>query len=251
MAYESEFSFKNYLEATNMVRFNIILIMSTSKMKNIKVEGRSGCGGESSANVGHRSGNNYNRQYDCANNIAGNNFTGRIPELEGFIFNVSTVSYADSCEKSLKEIANYLATNLKYGGDKIQEIILNRVDINILKPTNPGINATRAENICYKTVMKMLIQQETSLVENSKKAYTTIWRQCTNYMRAKLLTTANWDRISQDKDLTGLMTAIRGLSNKFKGHSDEYLAIIRVIGQVYTFYQGKLSDDGFKKQFSQ
>ncbi len=187
-------------------------------MRSPKIKGRGGHGGGRSGNPGQGSSRNYQSRYDRGNDGTGINFTGRIPELEGFISNVSTVTNADACEKSLKEIADYMATSLKYGGDKIQEIILTGNDATLMEPTNPGATATRAETLRYETVMKLIVQQEIALVENSKKAFTSIWRQCTNHMRAKLLTTPNWDRMSQDKDLAGLVTAIRGLGNKFEGH---------------------------------
>ncbi len=220
-------------------------------MRNPKIEGRGGRGGGRSGNAGQGSNRNYQSRYDWGNDSTGNNFTGRIPELEGFIFDVSTVTNTDACKKSLKEIADYMATSLKYGGDKIQEIILSGNDVHLTELTNPGATATRAEVLRYETAMKLLVQQEIALVENSKKAYTSIWRQCTDHMRVKLLTTPNWDRISQDKDLAGLVTAIRGLGNKFEGHRDAYLAIVRAVGRVYTFYQGKLTDNEFEKQFRQ
>ena len=67
--------------------------------------------------------------------------------------------------------------------------------------------------------------------------------QCSDNMHDKLASIQDWDTIEYDMDLIGLLKGTWALCYKFKGHCNEFMAFTRAKACVYTFCQGKMTNE--------
>ena len=100
-------------------------------------------------------------------------FEGRTEELKGHIFDCSDARQANSYTNTIKEIAQYMGTKYKYGGD-IRYLVENLKAPKISVPDSPEDNATLSEKEIWKLKISEHVKRKTQLRENSKNLYSLI-----------------------------------------------------------------------------
>ena len=76
-------------------------------------------------------------------------------------------------------------------------------------PTAPGDNDTALLKMILNRNIDIYVKRNGILDENLQKAYYLIHGQCTELLKSKHKTSANWDTVSSQYDMLGLLDAIK------------------------------------------
>ena len=87
------------------------------------------------------------------------------------------------------------------------------------------------------------------LDENLQKACSLIHGQCTELLKSKLKTSANWETFSSQYDMLGLRDAIKTIIYKFKDQKYLPLYLHHAKMNFYAFPQGKLPKPDYLDRF--
>ena len=142
-------------------------------------------------------------------------FKGNIPKLEGFIFDCSDNKQADRYVTSMKRIAEHVGTNYHNGGDICSTSEQGR-RFNIPKPISPSTTNNEVYKMILTKKVNSYVTRDRILDENIQKGYSLVLGQCTELLKSKLKTTSNWDIISTEFDLVGLIASIKSVIFKFE-----------------------------------
>ena len=82
-------------------------------------------------------------------------------------------------------------------------------------PTAAGDNDTAILIIILNRNIDIYVKRDGILDENLQKAYSLIHGQCTELLKSKLKTSANWETVSIQYDMLGLIEAIKTIIYKF------------------------------------
>ena len=118
-------------------------------------------------------------------------FKGNSSELEGYIFDYSDSRQAEKYITAIKRIAEYVGAEFKYGGD-ICLSIENSKRFKVPMPTAPGYNDTALLKMIFNRKIDIYVKRDGILDEKLQKAYSLIHGQCTELLKSKLKTSANW-----------------------------------------------------------
>ena len=78
-------------------------------------------------------------------------------------------------------------------------------------PTAPSDNDTALFKMILNRKIDIYVKRDGILDENLQKAYSLIHGQCTELLKSKLKTSANWETVSSQYDMLGLLDAIRSI----------------------------------------
>ena len=105
-------------------------------------------------------------------------FTGREEELEGFIYDITSAKNTDTYSKTTKEIARYVGTLYKHGGD-VKRSVEDKTMFPIpppTKPTAPGLGAAVEgqeaydfKKKVYQEEIKEFVKRKAILRDNLRK----------------------------------------------------------------------------------
>ena len=82
-------------------------------------------------------------------------------------------------------------------------------------PTALGYNDTALLKMILNRKIDIYVKRDGILDENLQKAYYLIHGQCTKLLKSKLKTSANWETVSSQYDMLGLLEAINTIIYKF------------------------------------
>ena len=82
-------------------------------------------------------------------------------------------------------------------------------------PTAPEDNDTVLVKMILNRKIDIYVKCDGILDENLQKAYSLIHGQCTELLKSKLKTSANWETVSSQYDMLGLLEAIKTIIYKF------------------------------------
>ena len=83
-------------------------------------------------------------------------------------------------------------------------------------PTAPDDNDTALLKMILNRKIDMYVKRDGILNENLQKAYSLIHGQCTELLKRKLKTSANWETVSSQYDMLGLLEDINTRIYKFE-----------------------------------
>ena len=141
-------------------------------------------------------------------------FKGNSSDIEGYIFDCSDIRQADKYITAIKRTTKYVGAEYKYGGDK-RSSIENYKRFEIPIPTAPDDNDTALLKMILNRKIDIYVKRDGILDENLQKAYSLIHGQCTELLKSKLKTSANWETVSSQYDMLGLLEAIKTIIYKF------------------------------------
>ena len=119
--------------------------------------------------------------------------------------------------KTTKEIAEYVGRTYNYGGD-IRRAVEMLVPPDIARPADLLIGHNRTDKEIWKIQIRKYVDQITTLQENIKTAYSLIWGQCSEPMRAKLESQANHAEASGSYDAIRLLINLRSIMFNHQDH---------------------------------
>ena len=89
------------------------------------------------------------------------------------------------------------------------------------------------------------VKREGILDENIQKAYSLIHGQCTKLIKSKLKTSANWETVSSQYDMLGLLEAIKNKIYKFEDQKYLPLSLHHAKRNFYAFRQRNLPNPDY------
>ena len=125
--------------------------------------------------------------------------------------------------------------------------ISKRFDIPI--PTSPSDNDTDLVKIILNRKIDIYVKRYGILDENLQKAYSLIHGQCTELLKSKLKTSANWETVSSQYDMLGLLEAIKTIIYKFEDQKYLPLSLHHAKRNFYAFRQGDLPNPDYLDRF--
>ena len=91
----------------------------------------------------------------------------------------------------------------------IRSSIENSKRFDIPMSTEPSNNDTAILKIILNRKIYIYVKRDGILDENLQKAYSLIHGQCTELLKRKLKTSADWETVSSQYDMLGLLDAIK------------------------------------------
>ena len=97
--------------------------------------------------------------------------------------------------------------------------------------------------------INIYVKRDGILDENLQKAYSLIHGQCTELLKSKLKTSANWETVSSQYNMLGLLEAIKTIIYKFEDQKYLPLSLHHAKMNFYAFRQGHLSNPDYLDRF--
>lgn len=151
-------------------------------------------------------------------------FKGHCPELAGYVYTYDAGTRADQYQKTTEFIVEYLKWGAEFPND-LSKCMLTRTEPDIVswKPTarvlteqerdaereNPELRKFN-ESIMNEEVKEYAMRKR-KFRKNKCHAYTLVFGQCSEALKSKLQGVENWNKITTDGDLVGLLKAIKVL----------------------------------------
>ena len=107
-------------------------------------------------------------------------------------------------------------------------------------PTAPCDNDTALLKIILNRKIDIYVKHDGILEENLQKAYSLIHGQFTELLKSKLKTIANWETVSSQYDMLGLLDAIKTVIYKFEDQKYLSLSLHHAKRNFYAFRQRNL-----------
>ena len=165
--------------------------------------------------------NRNRRAFNRPTGIKEPKFEGRCEDLAGHIYDMANAKQAaDMYTKTTREIAEYVGRTYDQGADTrlaIENLALPALE----EPDDPAADASRTAVRMWEKRVDAYIARENKLIENVKKAYSLIYGQCTEALRAKLQALAAFDTIAAESDALRLLENIK--STMFLVQSQRYV----------------------------
>jgi len=175
-------------------------------------------------------------------------FQGKIPELEGYVYDVVSNDPTKSYQKTTEEIAEYVGRTLKDANEfRMGMIELKLPTLTEPKdpedPNNPVL--LRKWDTAWKQYQKKLNDRES----NQGLVYGIVLGQCTRAMRDELDAHNNWKAINAKSDVIELLKLIQASSNVKINKGEFSHQRIEAELSLLTFKQRHLSQDDYHKAF--
>jgi Zinc knuckle len=169
-------------------------------------------------------------------------FEGRCNELAGHVYDYARVRQAaDQYTKTTREICEYVGRTYKHGADT--KIALEMLAMpTFCEPENPLADATQTRVRIWEKEVNEYVKRGILLSENLKTAYSLIYGQCSEAMRAKLESRPNHQAMEASADAIALLENIRTVMFQFQAQCYATLALHEAKRRFYTpFTQDKHS----------
>ena len=142
-------------------------------------------------------------------------FEGRCEDLKGHVYDSVDARQADQYTKTTREIAEFIGRTYKYGMDTRLSIEKMK-PFYIPQPEDPPEDATRTELRIWEKSVDDYVRRKTILTENIKTAFSLIWGQCSDIMRQKVETCADYSVISENGDAIELLKIIKDVAYNYQ-----------------------------------
>ena len=200
-------------------------------------------------NSNNKNRNNNRKDNNNNNNRPSTKFIGSCDDIKGHIYDYSSINKnTDQYGKTTHAIADYVGRTYKYGGDvkmcltKLEQIV---IDV----PTQPEGNDAVLKSI-FNAEITEHVKRKCFLRENLKSAYTLIWGQCTDFLKAKLEALKTFDGIETKQCPIDLLKAIKSIIYNYEEHKYIYSAVYEAYKAFYNMrQQAGVTNSEYLEQF--
>ena len=116
-------------------------------------------------------------------------------------------------------------------------------------PTAPEDNDTAFLKMIINRNIDIYVKRDGILDDNLQKAYSLIHGQCTELLKSKLKTSANWETVSSQYDMLALLEAINTIIYRSEDQKYHPLSLHHAKMNFYAFMQGNLSNPDYLDRF--
>ena len=163
-------------------------------------------------------------------------FEGKCEQLKGYIYDCLSHKMADMYMRTTNEIAEYIGTNYKNGGD-IRLALLNLRPPVVPLPADPPAGATQAALYIWQKKCDQWHRREEVFISNVQQAYSLIIGQCTEAMKDRLQALPTFENIEQMSDAISLLREIKTISFDFQAQKYTHLALCESMKRFYLMNQ--------------
>ncbi|CAB9528179.1 hypothetical protein SEMRO_2166_G317270.1 [Seminavis robusta] len=184
-------------------------------------------------------------------------FTGKSPTLEGYIYDLTTpTATAAAFYDTTMEIAELVGrtyTKGNYTKLEIESLTSQDLDRPKLPMEADGTTASTDEVdlAIFKQEVAAYVKGADKLKENRQNAFSLIWGQCSETLRAKVQASADLPALNKSANVIGLLQAIRSVMLQFQTRKYQPLAILESKRRAMTFRQGDKSVEEYYRLFKQ
>jgi hypothetical protein len=177
-------------------------------------------------------------------------YKSKVQGLEKDTFNVGASSNPAKFSKSLKNIENYIQKTYKDPDDMVKTIQkMKKVSLRYPerpKKTdpdccdsnrNPDSDAFNMAVFAWREDYKSMKSRMDKYKGNASNAWALIYDQCSRELKNKLEGTEGYDRAKNTNDVAKRLTMICGYCCQFDLLSDEHMAIVAAIKNLFYFFQ--------------
>ena len=175
-------------------------------------------------------------------------FVGKIPELEGYIYDVVSNDPTKSYQKTTEEIAEYVGRTLK----DADQFRMGMIELNLpplIEPKDPTDPENPIQLRKWDTAWKQYQKELNDRKSNQGLVYGIVLGQCTRAMRDELDTHSRWKTINANSDVIGLLKLIQASSNVKVNKGEFSHQRIEAEMSLLTFKQKHLSQDDYHRAF--
>lgn len=202
-------------------------------------------GGRGFSRGGGRNNRNAGRGGGPRPSNAATNFTGRIDALKGHVYDIKDSGASASLfDTTTEEISEYigrlpnlkLANNVKIALELLQEVPPER-PVKPVADSNGHIDSDEEDD--YKEEKKLYAKEKRELLGSMKTAYSIIYGQCSDGIRAKLQALPNHEELMKKGDPIGLLKNIKSIMTDFQASKYPPLAIFEAKRRLYRYVQAQ------------
>jgi len=188
---------------------------------------------------GYRQGRGWggNRQGHGARGRTNPSFKGHTTELGGHMFQVfHENNNRNQFVQTIEVLGKYFTKNMKYVGE-IMPLARDLKNSEVLEPASIASTETDC-NIVFKWEKKMTdyITCKNVMQSDLKAAYTIMWGQCSEALRAKVKSSNEYAAKSMDCNCEWLIKTIRGMMLQFDGQWEIHCSITNVHGVYHAYW---------------
>ena len=192
----------------------------------------------------------YNGRFARGVTAGRSTYKSKVQGLENDTFNVGASSDPAKFSKSLKNIENYIQKTYKDPDDMVKTIQkMKKVSLSFPERPNmtdkdccnnngdPYPDAFDMAVFAWKEDYKSMKSRMDKYKGNESNAWALIYDQCSPELKNKLEGTEGYDVAKNTNNVAKLLTMIRGYCCQFDLLSDEYMAIVAAIKNMFYFFQ--------------
>jgi hypothetical protein len=190
-----------------------------------------------------------NNHQSTATTKAEPKFQGRNEDLKGHVFDCANGKQADQYAVTMKEIAEYIGSNYAYSAD-IHWSLGHEALFVVPKPKKPSNNTDAIDTRIFEKEVDKYVKRKARHTENSRKLFSLILGQCTEYLRAKLKALPEYLGTKEDFNVFNPIKVIKGITYKFEESSYYMEALHDSKIRLCMLRQGKdMTNDKFLELF--
>ena len=186
-----------------------------------------------------------------ANVTVASDFKGHTKEMNGHVFECfHEGAKQNQFTKTIEALGEYIAKNMKNPGDLMsltKELKAPEVPLPKKLTTEEAADALTAA--LWKEEVTEYSKRKGMVKQNLKALFTVIWGQCSESMRDKLKSIAEYKEKDNEADCEWLLVNIKGVMLRFEGQRDIFLSIDDAEQNLVSFRQNDLSLPEYKAQY--
>jgi hypothetical protein len=195
----------------------------------------------SSGRKNRRSGRNGSGRKQSNREDIKTKVSGKIEQLDGHIYDVSSASPSDSFTRTTEEIALYVSSTLDKAGD-YRTGLVNMILPPITKPKPPKDPSDVVLTALFAEEIKMYSRALEARRNNQGKVFGIILGQCTKAMKDQIESDVKWQDINIDSDVIGLLKLIRAHSHGAQPNREASHLLLDAVQEFYGYRQEYLKD---------
>ena len=181
-----------------------------------------------------RTGNSNRNRAPGTSNKNTPKFEGKCGELKNHIFEYNHYKQADQHVNTKREIEEYIGRTYKYGTD----VKISLENLKVYDIPEPGDRPTGDAKIyIWQKQVDEHIKRQIALEENLKTAYTLIWGQCSDMMRAKIEASKNYSQMRSTYDSIMLLKELKDVTFRFEDQKYIYESLYLSYKNFFNFRQ--------------
>jgi hypothetical protein len=158
-----------------------------------------------------------------------------ISGIEKWTFNMGQNKFAAQFTLSCKEVVNYIQRTLADEGYLVAETIRTREEQSIPLPALVDPNDPDKMNLeaIWAEDVKNVTKRRQKLRESLMKGYATVYGQCSQEVRGKLIALKDWETIQREQSLHDLISQVEKICIGFDDHKQGVYNLVQALKTLY------------------
>ncbi len=166
-------------------------------------------------------------------------YKSEISKIATDTFNTGKNKFEAQFAQSQKNVANYLQRMLASKGYLVAETVRSGKEKIIELPPAIDPNAANADDqkIIRAEEVRMIAKRRLKLTESLKKGYATVYDQCSQEVKDKLVGVDDWATFQNKQTLHNLINKIERICMGFDDHKQEVFNLVHALKTLFLYSQ--------------